>query len=707
MKIKKQLFCLLFILTNTFLSAQDLKTPTLSHLIPGGSNYLAVENLYSISWWGDFYIIPSHEQLNIHQASTGEKSLIITRDSLNSNLPEEDHTSSMYKVSLPWAKEKKLLIKNSDTYIIYDWENRKLVRKINFPKSSENIDFHTTSRNVAYTIKNNLYVNDKRITVEPEGVVCGKSVHQQEFGINKGTFWSPKGNLLAYYKMDERMVTTYPQVDVTTRISTVNNVHYPMAGMKSHKVYVGIYNVTSDQFIYLNTGDPTDRYFTNISWSPDEKYLYLIELNRAQNAAKLCQYDTHTGNLVKVLVEESHSKYVEPQNPISFLPWDSSLFIYQSEKSGFNHLYLYNTNGELIRQLTTGDWLVQELIGYNTKRKEIIYRSTEISPLESHIYSVNGKGERKLLNEEEGVHNALLSESGDFFIDYYSNPASPRSIECVSLTKKEKHTLLKAKNPLDGYLEPTIEVDTLLAADNKTPLYYRMVKPANFDPNKKYPVVIYVYGGPHAQMITKSWQWGTRGWDIYMANKGYIVFTLDNRGSDNRGLNFENCTHRQLGVLETEDQIKGIEWLTQQSFIDSSRIGVHGWSYGGHMTLSLLLRHPDLVKVGVAGGPVVDWSYYEIMYGERYMDSPQSNPEGYAKTNMKNFADNLKGKLLIIHGGIDGICVPQHTYSFLNACINAGTYPDLFIYPNHEHNVIGKDRVHLHEKITRYFENNL
>lgn len=254
---------------------------------------------------------------------------------------------------------------------------------------------------------------------------------------------------------------------------------------------------------------------------------------------------------------------------------------------------------------------------------------------------------------------------------------------------------------------PSIETGTIKAADGTTDLHYRLIKPANFDPNKKYPTIIYVYGGPHAQCVTGGWQNGARGWDTYMANKGYIMFTIDNRGSSNRGLEFENATFRRLGIEEGKDQVKGVEFLKSLPYVDGGRIGVHGWSFGGHMTTALLLRYPEIFKVGVAGGPVIDWGYYEVMYGERYMDTPETNPEGYKECNLKNLAGQLKGHLLIIHDDHDDTCVPQHTLSFMKACVDARTYPDLFIYPCHKHNVSGRDRVHLHEKITRYFEQNL
>ena len=548
----------------------------------------------------------------------------------------------------------------------------------------------------------------QKVTNEPEGIVCGQSVHRNEFGISKGTFWNPAGDLLAFYRMNESMVTPYPLVDITTRIALVDKIRYPMAGMLSHQVKVGIYNPATQKTIYLDMGDPKDRYFTNITWAPDGKSLYLIELNRDQNHSKLCRYDAESGKLQQVLIEERHPKYVEPQSPILFLPWDSHKFIYQSQRDGFNHLYLYNTEGELLKQLTSGPWLVQDIVGFNRNTKELIIKSTEISPLQSNLYAVNLKnGKRSLIGDPTGMHSAQISGfMGTYLIDNASSPTCPRIIKRMSTNpkKQREHTLLTAKNPYEGFEMPSIEVGTIKAADGKTDLYYRLIKPTDFDPAKKYPAIVYVYGGPHAQMITNGWMNDARGWDIYMANKGYIMFSLDNRGSSNRGLEFENATFRQLGIEEGKDQVKGVEFLKSQPYVDGERIGVHGWSFGGHMTTALMLRYPEIFKVGVAGGPVIDWGYYEIMYGERYMDTPQANPEGYKQTNLKNLAGNLKGHLLIIHDDHDDTCVPQHTLSFMKACVDARTYPDLFIYPTHKHNVLGRDRVHLHEKITRYFE---
>ena len=349
------------------------------------------------------------------------------------------------------------------------------------------------------------------------------------------------------------------------------------------------------------------------------------------------------------------------------------------------------------------------MAGFNKDRKQVVYTSTEVSPLQTNIYVIgtDGKGATAIGNSE-GVHSASLSASGTYVIDRYSTPDVPRNIEVRPTRGNGKTlTLLEAEDPYKDFQMPQIETGTIKAADGKTDIWYRIAKPADFDPTKKYPVIVYVYGGPHAHMIQNSFRYMLRSWDIYMTGQGYVMFTVDGRGSENRGFEFESATFRHLGVEECKDQIKGVEFLKSLPYIDGSRIGVHGWSFGGHMTTALMLRYPDIFKVGVAGGPVIDWSYYEVMYGERYMDTPQTNPEGYRETNLRNFAGNLKGKLLMIHGYQDETCLPQHTLGFMKACIDARTYPDLFLYPGHKHGVAGRDQVHLNTKMAQYFIDNL
>lgn len=576
------------------------------------------------------------------------------------------------------------------------------------------LEYCKASEAVAFLKSNNLWVafpDGTEHQLSKDGsreIVYGQSVHRDEFGIHKGTFWSPDGQQLAFYRMDQSMVKDYPQVNTFEREATLAPDKYPMAGMTSHKVTVGIFSLQTKQTIYLDFGDPTDRYFTNIAWAPDGKTLYLYEVNRDQNHTTLDAYDAATGKKLRTLYEEHSEKYVEPMHPITFLPWDGSKFIYWSWKDGYMHLYLMDTEGKELGQLTSGKWVVKELVGFCPATKSAIIITKEAGDLQRNIYSLSLKTKiRTLLDNGRGCHSAQLSADGRYLIDTWQEPDVPRAC-AVTDTKTGKQSLVRtAKDPWEGWYQPIFEQGSILAADGETTLYWRMVKPMDFDPSKKYPAVVYVYGGPHAHNVEASWHWGSRSWETYMAQKGYILFILDNRGSEDRGRDFEQVTFRRLGQEEMKDQMKGVDFLCSLPYVDSNRLGVHGWSYGGFMTTSLMTTYPDVFKVGVAGGPVIDWKWYEVMYGERYMDTPQQNPEGYELTSCIGKAKNLKGKLQIIIGMNDPTCVPQHSLQFLNACAEAGTQPDFFAYPGEGHNMAGHKSVHLHERITQYFEDYL
>lgn len=729
----KRVFLLvcLFCMTATASFAQEKKSYTLEDVIPGGNNYfnLVPKNIPGLQWWGDVCVRTDVENIVTINVRNGKETVLVTLDEVNEALlngekpfqptQELKQLRTQMGASLPWGDQKVITFRQGNYMVWYDFGQKKISNLFRLNEKAANLDFCKENGYVAYTVGSNLciahegekdlQINPDEKKADPMDIVYGQAVHRNEFGIYKGTFWSPKGNCLAFYRMDQSMVTAYPQVNTTTRIATLEPDKYPMAGMTSHKVTVGVYHIQSGKTVYLQAGDPTDRYFTNISWSPDEKSIYVIELNRDQNHSQLVRYNAETGAKEAMLFEETHPKYVEPQHPIVFLPWDSNQFIYWSQRDGFHHLYLYNKEGQLIKQLTQGDWLVQDILGFNTARKEMIIASTEISPLQTNIFSLNVKtGKRTLLGQQDGTHSARLSASGTYLIDNFTSFNVPREISILPTNGKTGVNLLTATDPMkEQYNLPEITLGTIKAADGKTDLYYRLIKPVNFDPNKKYPAIIYVYGGPHAQLIHNNRFYDARGWDLYMAQKGYVMLTVDSRGSDNRGLEFENCTFRQLGVEEMKDQVEGAKFLQSLPYVNADKIGVHGWSFGGFMTTNLMLTYPEIFKVGVAGGPVIDWQYYEVMYGERYMDTPQTNPEGYKNSNLKLKAGNLKGRLEVIIGGADPTCVPQHSYTFLRACIDAGTHPDFFVYPEDGHNMMGRDRVHLHEHITRYFEDHL
>jgi len=639
-------------------------------------------------------------------------------------LEELNFGGKNYSVSVPkrWSyswQEGKLIFRDGDKTVQVNPATGKTTEyqepeKQNRPNPRGLLEWCKASNAAAFHRDDNLwvrYADGRDVQISKDGsreIVYGKSVHRDEFGIYKGTFWSNSGRKLAFYRMDQSMVADYPQVNTFRREAELEPDKYPMAGMTSHQVTVGIFDLETEKTVYLNVGDPTDRYFTNIAWGPDDRTLYLYELNRDQNRCTLDAYDAETGNKVRTLYTETSDKYVEPLHPITFLPWDSSKFIYWSWKDGFTHLYLMDTAGKELGQLTGGKWVVKDIVGFCPATKSAILITKEANDLQRNIYRLDLKTKKRtLLDNGKGVHQAKLSEDGLWLVDTWQEPDVPRAC-AVTNTKTGKSTLLQtAPDPWEGWYQPIFESGSVKADDGVTDLYWRMVKPADFDPAKKYPTVVYVYGGPHAHSIEASWHWASRSWETYMAQKGYILFILDNRGSEDRGRDFEQATFRHLGQVEMRDQMSGVNYLKTLPYVDADRIGVHGWSFGGFMTTSLMLNYPDVFKVGVAGGPVIDWKWYEVMYGERYMDTPEQNPEGYEQTSLINKAKNLKGKLQIIIGMNDPTVVPQHALQFLNACAEAGTQPDFFVYPGEGHNMAGHKSVHLHERITQYFEDYL
>ena len=729
--------------TTTDTTANSLRLFTLEDLNYGGNNYwnLTPENKYT-TWWGDKLVRTDVEECYLVDTQTGEERLLFTLDDINSWAQSNDdyYVRHLMNATFPYPDKPLVAVGNRKAFMLVDFEAHNVVWQDSLSGQTA-ADWNPKSRATAYVEDNQLFVIDAdghKRQLSSDGsrdIVYGQTVHRNEFGIDKGTFWSPDGQRLAFYRMDQSKVDDYPQVDIFNTIAKHAPDKYPMAGRTSHQVTIGVYDLLQDKTVWLKTRagstgtgyseltSPLPVYFTNIAWSPDGQRIYVFELNRDQNDCRLVSYDATTGERLAELYRETSERYVEPLHPIQFLPWDDSQFIMQSECDGYNHLYV----GEIkkkgdevkLRQLTKGEWVVTEVLGFNEQDQSVIILSNEVSPIQQNIFAVNVKnGKRTRLDNGRGYHTGELSADGCYVVDRYSEPDVPRCIEVTPTSReavKELNTteegpgvrLLTAADPWEGYAVPTYSCGTIKAADGVTDLYYRMVKPADFDPTRKYPTVVYVYGGPHAHNVDARWHYCSRSWETYMAQKGYLLFILDNRGSENRGRDFEQATFRQLGQVEMADQMQGVEYLKSLPYVDQERMGVHGWSFGGFMTISLMVNYPEVFKVGVAGGPVIDWKWYEVMYGERYMDTPQLNPEGYEKTSLLARAKDLKGKLQIITGYNDDTVVPQHCLSFLAACIEAGTQPDFFVYPGEPHNMRGHQSVHLHERITQYFEDYL
>ncbi|WP_258540601.1 S9 family peptidase [Parvicella tangerina] len=580
---------------------------------------------------------------------------------------------------------------------------------LKFPQEAANQDYNSVSNVLAYTLENNLYIatdsNDKVevFATDDENIVSGQAIHRYEFGISKGTFWSPKGTYLAFYQKDETDVADYPMLNINTTPGSLDAVKYPMAGQKSEYAKVGVFNVKTRATSFLNI-DMTekDHYLTNLAWSPDEKYVILAEVNRDQNHVWLNKYDVITGNLVKTLFEESSREWAEPEHPASFIPSKENEFLWLSERDGFMNLYHYNLEGELLGQVTNFDFVVQSIIGYSSDGKYVYVEATGPDARENHCYQVEiASHEYQKLTKEAGSHHVSLSPNGKYLLDSWSSWKTPNQVDLIDIKKGKVTTIHKSADPLKDFNMAQVEYGTLKSNDGFD-LYTRVMKPHDFDPNKKYPVLVYVYGGPHAQLVTNDWLGGARLWMHYMTQQGYIVFTIDGRGSANRGYDFEKVIHRHLGENEMEDQLVGVDYLKSLPYVDANRMAVHGWSFGGFMTTSLMLRHPGVFTCGVAGGPVIDWKWYEVMYGERYMDRPEQNPEGYKKASLLNYVENLEGNLLMIHGTIDDVVVMQHNMAFVQTCVSAGVQIDFFPYPMYKHHVRGKDRVHLMTKMLNY-----
>lgn len=543
-------------------------------------------------------------------------------------------------------------------------------------------------------------------------IVFGEPVHRSEWGINEGWYFSPNSNYIAFYRMDESMVEDYPLLQTSdgegaAHIAYVKNIKYPMAGRTSHQVKVGIFDVAQSfqqkktVYYYIQTDLADGEFLTNVTFSPDEKYLYITHLNREQNHSKLVRYDRATGKKIGIVLEEKDDRFVEPQTRMIFLK--DGRFIWQSDVSGWNHFYLHEFDGKEVKQITKGEWPVLEFLALDEKEEVIYFMTNKDNPVDRYLYSVNIKtGELKQLTKQSGTHTIVLSSDKKYFLDYFSSLHVPFQIYAGSTDGKTYKKIFESKNPY-GNLQ--LGTDTIFSLKNKNgdDLYCEMILPPNFDKNKKYPCLVYVYGGPHSQLVTNTFM--TAGVFLnYMAQKGYVIFVMDNRGTANRGAEFEKCIHRRLGVCESEDQMVGIRYLQSLPYIDKERMGIDGWSFGGFMTLTMVTDHPEVFRSASCGGPVVNWEWYEIMYGERYMDTPQENPEGYANACIIPKIKNLKCPLMIMHGQQDNTVVQQHSLELLHQSVLDDVQIQYFPYTTHEHNVRGLDRVQMWHKIEQFHD---
>lgn len=538
------------------------------------------------------------------------------------------------------------------------------------------------------------------------GISYGGVVSRSEFGYRGGVFPSPDGSRIAVYRKDERAVGIFPMFDISLGDGSTVPLRYPMAGTASERLSLVVCDTLGNELCTLGVTDfDEERYLTGITWSPDGRYIFVQVLSRSQHDMNLNMYRSDDGSFVRTILSEHNDAWVEPQDPLYFIK-GSYEFLYRTDnRDGYKNLYLCDTLGN-VRRLTECDADVSYIADDG---RYVYYTSAEVSPVENHLFRIrlrrSGHSRPERLTWEKGWHEIDMSPDCTKFIDRYSSFNVPGVTVVKDCEGNVVNHILTALDPLDEYAQCRAELGTVRSADGKYDNYYRLFYPLDYDPSKEYPLIVYVYGGPHSQMVTDSYLGNIRMWEMLMAQKGYFVYVQDNRGTQNRGAAFEKAINRQCGVAEAADQMAGINALLDRiPAIDRERIGVHGWSYGGFMTLTLACDNPGFFKVAVAGGPVIDWKWYEVMYGERYMDRPQDNPEGYALTSLVGKADNLTGRVLICQGVLDDTVVWEHSLSFLQACIREEKRIDYFPYPLEAHNMMGRARVHLYDKITDYFE---
>ena len=704
-----------FLAAHAALFAQEKKQLSMEDAIMRGRTALAPATLRQLQWLPGsqaFSHIVDNKIVRVEPENLSADTLFWF-PKINDGLVKMGGTALKNFPAMTWLSDTSIFFQNENSVFVFS-QNAGLKKAIACPKELTNTDFQQKSMRMAATDEKasvlKIFDQNGRETVvarsEKDGIVVGKSVHREEFGIVKGTFWSPNGSKLAFYRMDERMVTEYPIYVLDSMPATDRKIRYPFAGATSHQVTVGVFDVASGRTVFLKTGEPKEQYLTNISWTPDEKHVLVAIVNRAQNHCWLNLYDAETGDFERTLLEETNPKWVEPKVAAVFVPRHDNLFVWQSPRGGFNHLYLYDLKGKMVRQISVGAFPVVKFMGFDNTGEVCYYQTADESGMDREIWQAPiSAGNPQKLSVRVGTHTGLVNAEGNYWLDIFQDESTPRNIYCRP-TGSEGTVIFSAKNPLDGYQTGKTVLGKIMSPGG-FPLNLRVILPPDFDGKKKYPSIVYLYNGPSVQLVTNTWLGGAELWMHRMASLGYVVFTMDGRGSANRGFAFESANFRQLGTAEIEDQIEGVHFLKSQPYIDTARVGIFGWSFGGFMATSLMTRTPGEYKVGIAGGPVIDWKMYEIMYTERYMDTPAENPDGYAKASLFQYIPNLRGKLLLIHGVDDPVVLWQNSLRYIQECVNKNKQVDYFVYPGHEHNVLGKDRVHLFNKIEGYFLQNL
>lgn len=612
-----------------------------------------------------------------------------------------------------WLKEEnrlRLYTDNGD--YIYN-RKEESVHKIEYPEGEKNnLTFSPDGRFIAYTRNFDLYAFDfdqrREIRLTREGGESLRNgqldwVYPEELEIRQGFYWAPDGSAIAYLQQDEEGVASYPITDFSSIVPTTVNKFYPKAGTRNPSVRVGVVRLSTQETRWINLGYLYE-YVARISWALDSNSIAIQALNRRQNKLALVIGDAWDGSSY-TMFEENDPHWINVSDGPVWLE-DTEDFLWLSERDGFRHIYRIENDGKIVKQLTKGEWEVTRLIKTSDSAKQIYFEASKDSPLERHIYRISFYGGRiDKLSAEPGTHSGEVSSDGRYLYDRFNSSATPKRLAILDNRGKSIH-VLGQKTP-DDYKPYRIDPPRFFTIPGEEGRVYhaQIIYPHDFDPNKKYPLILSVYGGPHAQVVRDSFDADIN--QVWAAN-GFIVFSLDNRGSWGRGHAWETPIQSHFGKLELADQLAGIEFMKKQPFVDPDRIGVWGWSFGGFMTCNAMVNAPDVFRAGAAVAPVTDWKLYDTIYTERYMGHPADNPDGYKDSSPVNFADRLKGALFIAHGISDDNVHVQNTYQMIDALLKANKYYEFYAYPQKDHGIWGEEyRIHLFTRMLEFFENNL
>lgn len=535
----------------------------------------------------------------------------------------------------------------------------------------------------------------------------GVSVHREEFGIKDGLWMDPTGRRVAFYREDLSPILPHPFIDWEATPAAATPARYPITGTANSKVKVGVAPLSATgatSVVWLDFGD-ADRWYTNVTWSPDGESLYVAVVDRGQDAMELVRFNATSGAREAVLFKETDKEWVEPEHGPVFLPNDPGKFLWQSEREGFEQLYLVDVDGRTRAKVTPLPVDVSSVLGFTGDH--VIVAASDDDPKTMHLWkaALDGSGMTPI-TKGRGRHAGVLAPGGRHLLDTWSSKDTPPRVDVVALADGARAKVAAARDPFAGWAMGTQEWFTVESPHGGTMHGHRILPPA-FDATKKYPVLWYVYGGPHSQLVTDTWMAGANLWLHFMATQGYVVCRVDGHGTPNRGIAWEQAIHRRLGTVEIDDQIAALDAVKALPYVDANRVGLHGWSYGGFMTASLMCRAPKAFTCGISGAPVTGWDLYETGYGERYMDTPAENPEGYKTSDVRTWAKDLKGDLLIIHGTADNTVVWQNTVRLLDTFIKAGRDVETMVYPGQLHGLQGPSRTHFYRKMTKWFATRL